>query len=323
VTCKTFDDAWLNEGFATYCEALVHERFEGRAAYIANLASDRAAEVTVTRGKMKIDTLPIYAAATANHHQSNYPATIYKKGAVVLGMLRSYLGDAFFFQALRTYGRNHAYGNVTTDDLERTIESMSGQNLSWFFRQFIYDRGAPVVDVAYKMSGSHLTMDLTQVQDSLGFRYFRMPLFVKTAKTASEYQAIWLDSVKTTHVELDVTSPADTVVIDPDRTALIATRFVSPVAAVDHADRQNVGMNLVPNPASNAISVEAWSDLDRTWSRIDLFDSRGAWCVGEHLDTTAQRVKRMVDVHSLASGAYSVVLSTTDGQQFVERLVVR
>lgn len=323
VTCKTFDDAWLNEGFATYCESLVHERFEGRAAYIAKLASDRASEVNVTRGKMKIDTLPIYAASTANHHQNNYPLTIYKKGAVVLGMLRSYLGDALFFQALRTYGRNHAYGNVTTEDLQRTIESMSGQNLSWFFREFIYDRGAPVVDVTYRTVGNHLTLDLTQVQDSLGFRFFRMPLFVKTAKASSEYQAIWLDSIKTTHIELDIRSPSDTVVIDPDRTALIATRFVSTTADVKAGDRERFALNVVPNPASSTVMIEVSSDRDRAWSRIDLFDVRGALRMVQNVDTTASWFTQSVDVHSLPSGVYSVVLSTSDGQQFVRQVVVQ
>jgi aminopeptidase N len=324
VTCRTFDDAWLNEGFATYCEALVLERFVGRAAYLTRMNSYRSAEVGVTRAKMRIDSLPIYAAATANHHSNNYPPTIYKKAAVVLGMLREYLGDPLFFMWLRTYGGNHAYSTVTTKDLEQTLESMSGQNMGWFFQEFIYDRGAPVVDVRYAPAGTHLSLDITQVQDSLGYRYFRMPLMIQTSKSGTSLpQPIWLDSVKTTHIEITADAPADTLIIDPAHTSLIATRFVSPQAGVDGDASTKLQFNVYPNPASHSVAIEIRSTLPEQWAQIEIVDIRGARLREVALDTTTTTLRKSIDVNQLPAGAYTIIATTRDGRQFSDRLSLK
>jgi aminopeptidase N len=325
VTCKTFDDAWLNEGFATFCESLIHERFQGHAAYVSAQAANRSAEVSVTvRGKMKIDSLPIYAAATADNHTNNYPATIYKKGAVVLGMLRSYFGDPFFFQALRTYGNTHAYSNVTTADLQQTFESMSGQNLSWFFRQFVYDRGAPVVDLQYTISDKHLTLDLTQMQDSLGYRYFRMPLVLKLQKSGSvQDQPIWLDSIKTTRVQLDLDFAPDTVIVDPDHTSLIASRFITALASTPEDQSAASHFAAFPNPATSSVTIEITTPVQKRWSRLGIFDSRGVGLRELPLDTTASVLKRTLDLHGLAAGSYTLVASDAAGEQYVNRVTLK
>ena len=107
VTCKTFDDAWLNEGFATYCESLVLQRFNGQSEYFGRQRNNVANEYSGRNG-FEIDSLPLSGAPTVDGHTNNYPGTIYAKGAVVLGMLRDYLGDSLFFAGIRKYGRAHA-----------------------------------------------------------------------------------------------------------------------------------------------------------------------------------------------------------------------
>ena len=134
VTCRTWMDIWLNEGFASYSEALwfgerngvsaYHEYMEGMMNYYIN--------------NEPYPPFPIYNPPYLFHF-----AVVYRKGASVLHMLRHIIGDSTFFEAIRNYLQNFAYSSATTEDLRSVIESTSGQNLWWFFNEWVYLPGHP------------------------------------------------------------------------------------------------------------------------------------------------------------------------------------
>src|ERR1041385_1429426 len=179
VTCKTFDDAWLNEGFARFSESLVLEHLFGHTAY-ANRQKTNTAQA-------KSSKLSLFGAPTEDNHNSNYPyETIYEKGSVVLAMLRAQLGDSLFFNAVRYYGARHAYSTATSADLQSAFEHVSGQDLSWFWNQWVYGRGYPVDTVVWSpaTNGASITfhqnrMTVKGPDMSVVAPYFRMlvPVF--------------------------------------------------------------------------------------------------------------------------------------------------
>jgi aminopeptidase N len=144
VTMKTWNDIWLNEGFATYSEVLFLERFANLNAGDLMARSYDDGEVSGQLG------------GTVNAENPDNPfddrGAIYSKGAWVLHMLRHLLGDAEFFAALKDYREQFAYGNASTRDFQRVCESHYGGPLDWFFQQWVYARRRPLYKVSSGIS---------------------------------------------------------------------------------------------------------------------------------------------------------------------------
>jgi aminopeptidase N len=143
VTPYDYRDAWLNESFATYSESLWREYMFGYSAYITEQQtklSNYINYIIPSEGH-----IPLYNFDRSD--VSNYPTTIYYKGAIILGMLRYKLGDSVFFQALRQYTSDFQYQNMDILKAQQHFENVSGLNLSEFFEQWIYGIGYPKLDV--------------------------------------------------------------------------------------------------------------------------------------------------------------------------------
>jgi tetratricopeptide (TPR) repeat protein len=124
---------WLSEGFATYCDALYTEHTEGPEAFIKHIERyDQLYfqfEMMAARGQGAIrDTFP---------DSGLYRPVIYEKGALVLHMLRKVMGDENFFALMRKYVQTFKNQPTTVDDFRRLASTIAGQDLSWFFSQWI------------------------------------------------------------------------------------------------------------------------------------------------------------------------------------------
>ncbi len=132
VTCETWKDIWLNEGFATFSEDLYREFTQGKSAYFSGMNSKANYYYNYNPG------YPIY-----NPPQLFNAAISYYKGALVLNMLRYVLGDSLFFASLMNYRNQFLYSTATTDDLKNVINETTGQDFSYFFEQWIYQPNHP------------------------------------------------------------------------------------------------------------------------------------------------------------------------------------
>ncbi len=119
---KTWNDIWLNEGFATYSEALYAEAKHGKDALISKMQSKFSNHF---RG-------PLYAP------KNLFGETVYEKGAWVLHMLRNEIGDSTFFKSLHRYYDLYKYSNASVEDFKKVCEGESGIDLNKFFDQWIY-----------------------------------------------------------------------------------------------------------------------------------------------------------------------------------------
>jgi aminopeptidase N len=144
VTPLDYRDVWLNESFATYSESLWKEHLFG---FSSNLNEQRVKMSKYFNNIVKLEgVIPLWdfprTMAT-----TNYPVTIYYKGAVVLGMLRYKLGDTDFFRILKAYLKKYKYNNLNTSDLKDNFEKEAGASLTTFFDQWIYGKGWPKIKV--------------------------------------------------------------------------------------------------------------------------------------------------------------------------------
>lgn len=141
VTCGDWQDIWLNEGFATYCEALYFEFLEGDAQlrqYMEKLAG------MVFQEESRYGVFPVY------NPDYLWGATVYQKGAWILHMLRWTVGDVTFHKILQTWLQRFSFSNAFTKDLQSLAEEIWGQDLEWFFQQWIYKAGHPDLDIGWK-----------------------------------------------------------------------------------------------------------------------------------------------------------------------------
>jgi aminopeptidase N len=210
VTCATWHDIWLNEGFATYAEALWLEHEAGQ-----NGSSVLKTAMAARRPKDASGSVYVQDIGSAS---PLFTELTYQKGAWVLHMLRHVLGDDAFFATLRRYGAEHAYGTATTEDLRAAAEEVAGRDLKWFFDEWVYGGGAPAYAYAWRENvvAGQRNLELYVGQDQVpAGRFFEMPLDVRIATASGSSTVSLWNSAAQEHYVLPVSAPVDSVTLDP------------------------------------------------------------------------------------------------------------
>ncbi|MBM3897183.1 MAG: peptidase M1 [Thaumarchaeota archaeon] len=150
ITCRDWTNAWLNEGFATYFEALYHEYHLGADEFAYKMLLEGEEYFGEDRERYR---RPIVTNVYEDSVEL-FDRHLYNKAALVLHMLRFVLGDDQFWRAIRYYVQKHKMQNVTTEDFRRAIEEATGRNLEPFFEQWFKKSGYPEFKVSYEWNES-------------------------------------------------------------------------------------------------------------------------------------------------------------------------
>ena len=234
VTMRTWDDIWLNEGFATYAEVLYYERASGAAP--GQLLTSRYDD-----GLYAGQLGPSVAAPAEDPFR--FTGAIYDKGGWVLHMLRQVVGDETFFAGLLEYRRRHERGNATSADLRAVFEELSGRDLEQFFDQWIETPYRPVLRASFRnLAGGKVAVTVKQTQGHavvhpepgpLNTSCYRFPLTLRLfSATAAATTAV----VDVTQVEETFTlaapggAAAVALTVDPDGNLLKIVEAVGPAS---------------------------------------------------------------------------------------------
>ena len=218
VTCRNWAELWLNEGFATYMEAAYREKAYGREAYIGKVRSDALnfiVDDTITRRRHGLYNL---RAGDISSLFDNSSVT-YNKGGAVVHMLREQVGTDVFWKGINIYLNRHKFSNVESTDLRRAMEEASGQDLKWFFDQWVYSASFPRVTVAktYDSRKKELRLTFTQTQkaDPIVPAVFRLPLDIEiTTAAGAKTEKVNITQRVQTFTFLVASKPTD-IVFDP------------------------------------------------------------------------------------------------------------
>lgn len=169
VTEHDWNDIWLSEGFATYFTLLYTEHARGRDAFADGLRRSRA---TVLKLEQSLPNTPV---VHVNHDEAVREPTnqlVYQKGAWMLHMLREQVGTETFWRGIRDYYRRYMNATASTDDFRQVMEQASGQDLAWFFRQWLNRAGVPALEGSwrYDAAASEVVVTVRQTQASDPFR---------------------------------------------------------------------------------------------------------------------------------------------------------
>ncbi len=214
VTCKDWQNIWLNEGFASYCECIYREIKYGTADFNSYV------NFFMSQAKNAVGT--IYVQNINSVYEIFNSARSYKKGAIVLHMLRGIVGDEKFFQILKEYliEPGLSYNVATTEDFQRIAERVSGMNLNYFFQEWIYGESYPKYTVGtswHSASGFNFVVNFRLKQQSnTNPTFFKMPIQVKITTSMGIYNFTLFNELQDQGWELNVSGQPTAIEFDPD-----------------------------------------------------------------------------------------------------------
>ena len=274
VTCKDWCHTWLNEGFATYYEALYRGHSKGRddmlleflqsARRVTSVADDNNAIVRRTYGQPQ--------------ELFNYLA--YPKGSWVLRMLRAELGDDLFRRCIKTYLERFRYGSVGTEDLRGVIEELSGRSFDQFFDQWVYRPHHPELEASYSWDESaklaKVTIRQTQkLTDTISI--FQCPLTVRFKGRFGVVDRVMKLSQTQDDFSYTLKSAPESVRLDPDCELLAKISFNVPNAMLlaQLADKQDaIGRWLAVEQISRRQDRDAVARLKQALAQDDFYAVR-------------------------------------------------
>jgi len=196
---------WLNEGFATYSEALWYEKQYG----VDRMHSDMSNNMYFGPGT-------IFVEDTTSIGSIFHGGLSYAKASWVLHMLRHVVGDSVFFAGLQEYGDRYRFKSAVTEQFQTVMEEISGKDLDAFFQRWIYDELYPIYEVVYSQSDNNLLVRINQIQES---NVFKMPVDIK-AYYSDNSEQVWV--VQNTQkselftLALPASSTIERIELDPD-----------------------------------------------------------------------------------------------------------
>jgi aminopeptidase N len=192
ITLREWSHTWLNESFGTYSDYLWtrHESGEDEGAWALLGKKNQYLREARTRY-----VRPIVFNRYERPHD-NFDSHTYPKGACILHQLRHILGDELFFRALSVFLHEHAFEPVDTYDLMKTVKEVTGRNMDWFFEQFVFKPGHPVLEVSsgWDAATGEIRLHVAQVQDrEHGVPIYRVPVQIGiVTPSGKRVETVWL-----------------------------------------------------------------------------------------------------------------------------------
>ena len=213
ITENDWHHVWLSEGFATYFAQLYTEFTYGRDRLVQGMQRNRD---TVIRFYRQNPELAVVAPSIADLNDL-LNRNSYQKGGWVLHMLRRQVGDEAFWEGIRSYYRTYRDKNALTEDFQRAMEQVSGQDLETFFHQWIFEPGHPTLEATWSYDASAQRLSVTVEQTQQTATLFSTPLDIGIVLPGGgvRVETMQLDGASQT-AGFDADTEPTEIVLDPD-----------------------------------------------------------------------------------------------------------
>ncbi|MBK6947991.1 MAG: peptidase M1 [Haliscomenobacter sp.] len=308
ITCGSWSDIWLNEGFATYSEGLTYDFGLGTNTLQNWLQSTMSSARSQPAGS-------VFVEDTTSVNRIFSSALSYSKGAMLLHMLRGKLGDDVFFQGVRNYAADSslAFRYARTPDLKKHLEAAGGQNLDEFFKDWFYGKGHPSYRVLWNQTGENVLIRINQTTSHTSVPFFEMPVQIQFKGKNGDTLMVFNHQKNGQDFSFNLPFAVEGVVVDPDLWILTGTKeaVFSAITGVRAPDIRNI--QLWPNPASDEVFLALPEDVPQD-ALLFLFNQQG------------QLLRQMqsassLPVGDLPPGLYQLILRSRDGAVWRGRFV--
>jgi aminopeptidase N len=307
ITCGSWKEIWLNEGFATYLTGLYYERYrpsefiDWRKGQVESITSEPGGAVIVD------DTLSVYRIFDGR--------LTYSKAAMVLHMLRKWIGDESFFNGIRSYLNDDSlkYGYATTNQLRQHFEESCSCDLAKFFEEWIFNEGFPVIDINCFATDLIVHINVNQ-ESSIGLlsaHQFNLPIKFVMADSDTLIELL-IENPKQTYT-IATSSSVKSIIIDPNYDAIAMYKSKSILLEIEDAD-----VILYPNPTQTELRIKILNT--ESWpSEVQVFD-----LVGRFIGQFDVQEGGLIDPQlqsSIKNGVY-IITFTLSGKKIQKRFVL-
>ncbi len=343
ITCADWSNIWLNEGFATYGAILYFEAKEGASSYDLRISNIMPSAKTA-KGSIWVQN-PSSTSEIFNGARS------YNKGGIVLHMLRKIVGDNVFFNILKDYTTStSAYGNATTEDFQKSAEKISGINLDYFFKEWIYGENYPKYQFGWAVVNNQngrinspnlsyiLKTKITQNINTPSPSFFTMPVSLKVTFEDNSSQIVTaFNNAQDQNFDFTFAKKPISVDFDPANgilkdlsivplnlpLSLEEDRFIIALANEQESIfAKEINLIISPNPSSNEVNARFDLKTLANYS-IQLIDLDGKIVYNFEDQKYSKNVNHTINVQNLTAGPYLFQMKIGANMIHKKILVVR
>ncbi len=303
ITCGSWQDIWLNEGFATYCNGLSYEHLLN-GYYWPYWKIDLLDKITDEPDGS------VFCEDTTSVERIFSSRLSYSKGAYVLHMLRWELGDSLFFESVKNYLNDTLLSNnfARTNDLIYHFETVGDTNLTEFFNDWFYSEGFPYYSILWSQNSDsivNLTIEQTQSHTSVSFFEMHVPL------------QFWGNSVDTIikfmhnssgeNFSFKAPFMVDSIVFDPEMWIITKNPLIEHIKTIEKDDEKLI---IYPNPVKDELIIHAPKNLNI--NKINIIDINGKLIKEVSITDFTQNI--VIDLSNMKAGSYCVEIITGYGK---------
>lgn len=306
VTCASWHDIWLNEGFAVWVNALAY-RYVAPIWYPVAKRGSLGAALTEPHGSVWCDDTTSVDRIFSSH-------LTYNKGAMILHNLEFTLGDSIMFTALRNYltDPNRAYSFAATSDLKAHLEETSGKDLTDFFNEWVYGKGFPSYQFIWSQDFSNrVTVTVVQTQSDASVPFFHTPLPLQFKNTTGGDTMIIINpGASGQSFSFDVPFAADSLIFDPETWVLAGFNTITRLPAYDFS------FDIYPNPVVNEAKLRFESKEERS-AEIKVYNEVGQLVWKNSTNVSVGTSFMNINTQQFQAGMYH--MKVTAGNQSLTR----
>ncbi|MBE9469111.1 MAG: T9SS type A sorting domain-containing protein [Bacteroidetes bacterium] len=296
ITCGSWQEIWVNEGFARYCEGLVRERFNDnwlswKTNKITNITSESNGSVFV------YDTTTIYQIFNTR--------LTYDKAAMVLHMLRWELGDSIFFQSIKNYLTDSTLINnfAKTDDVKRHFEATADTNLSQFFNNWIYKEGYPIYNINWLQNDENIvSLNIKQTQSDPSVSFFELDLPIFFSDTNNDTLLIFHNSQASQNYLFQLPFKVKNIVFDPEKNIITTHTNIVNI----NSSNLNKDIFISPNPVVDFLTIKSNSTI--LLKQVSIYSISGREL--KTFSNFSYSDSFQIDLTALKTGSYFVGIKT-------------
>lgn len=326
ITCATWADLWLNEGFATFSEALWAGEVNGPQAYKNDMNSNASYYLGQNPGWAISN--PAWAFnPPSNNVLFNYAIT-YMKASCILHMYRYLVGDEVFFNSIHQYATdtvNFRYKTATIGDFADKVSEVAGQDLHWFFDQWLLQPNHPMYDNTYSfkdMGEGNWNVNFLASQIQTNAPFFKMPLELKiTFEGGTDTLVRLMNNMNDEFFAIEFNKRPLSLIFDPDNNILLK-QASTVVSNNDLPLTSEINFVIEPNPAKESVELKFRLESAGNVS-LSIFDMKGGEILKTQFGQLSQgQHNQQIDVRNFSEGTYIVYLRSDSGNPTGKKLVI-
>lgn len=297
VTCGTWQDIWINEGFATYTEFLGWQNLKSEAEADSWMTETHNIVMQEDYGSVYVPEADVYNDSRLFDYRLSY-----KKGASLVHMIRYIIdNDPVFFDVLRTFQEIYTDSTATGDDFKAVLEDVSGISFTDFFNQWYYGDGYPKYAVEWYWQNDTIYIN-TQQTTTANTPLFTNPLDYRLVKQQGGDTIIRLTQTSN-YQQFKVYMPLEImhITLDPENWVLMRQLSISNNQSVADISNNKLAFTCFPNPAINSVKLE-FLEKNNIEKNIEIKDLSGKIIYKEKMNTP----KHTIAVNNFSNGMYII-----------------